>query len=383
MSSQPTYDASDAQRAAFDELYRAFHPRLLRFCRFKTGDAAVAEDIAQEALLRALDHRHHLDPLRPAWPWLKAVANNLVVDHARRREREARLLAAASADAALEQGGEDALRAVEDGPLVRDALRRLPLRQRTALYLRYVHEWTPQEAAGALGVSVPAFTQLLYRARGALSGEYRRLADSDRRPAAWLPVLLLARLRGRLNKAAAWLGHAVSPAAVAGEAAATLAVVVAVSGILGMTLPQPFRLPPAAEATPAVTRGAQAPAAAPRRSQPRAAETTGAAGSPTASDAVDAMVGRLRKAPADVSAPDVELRVPSPKPKAEHDIERDDEGMTISNDVTVTIDEVAPNTPTGTTGETWIACDGMVSGAVCDVADEAEEEDPNKAHAAQ
>src|SRR5687767_12323464 len=103
MSAEPIYrDAVEAMApshdAAFDDLFRAFHPRLVRYCRFRTGDESLAEDVAQEVLLRAYHKRGDFDPARPLWPWLKVVANNLIVDHARRRDREAKLCAAVSED---------------------------------------------------------------------------------------------------------------------------------------------------------------------------------------------------------------------------------------------------------------------------------------------
>lgn len=62
----------------------------MAFCEGLTGQRAAAEDIAQEAFLRAMMNYHILAPLdqRGRWAWLKKTARNLFIDQ-RRRDRKA------------------------------------------------------------------------------------------------------------------------------------------------------------------------------------------------------------------------------------------------------------------------------------------------------
>ncbi|HEX2295377.1 MAG TPA: RNA polymerase sigma factor, partial [Actinomycetota bacterium] len=145
---------------ALAHLYQRFYPRLVRLVARKTGDRALAEDVAQEAILRALDKLDTFDRSRPLWPWLKTIATNLAVDAGRKRSREVEW---DPADAAGTPARD--LPSCEDGMVLAQVLASLPDRQRVAMSLRYVQDWDSSEAASFLGLSVPAFEQLLFRAR--------------------------------------------------------------------------------------------------------------------------------------------------------------------------------------------------------------------------
>src|SRR2546423_5546294 len=72
---------------------------------------------------------------------------------------------------------------------------RLPARQRLAMTLRYVADYEPAEAAAALDLDASAFKQLLYRARGRLQTEYRRLTAGVAGVVLWpLAMLRMGRI---------------------------------------------------------------------------------------------------------------------------------------------------------------------------------------------
>src|SRR5690606_14212287 len=54
---------------AFDDLYRRYFDRLRAFCRKRVGDPVEADDIAQEAFLRALQALPRLTGERRFYPW--------------------------------------------------------------------------------------------------------------------------------------------------------------------------------------------------------------------------------------------------------------------------------------------------------------------------
>jgi RNA polymerase sigma-70 factor (ECF subfamily) len=61
------------------QLYREHYRSLVRFLYRRIGDQARAEDLAQEAFVRAIEHH----PEKPR-PWLFAVASNLAKDEGRK-----------------------------------------------------------------------------------------------------------------------------------------------------------------------------------------------------------------------------------------------------------------------------------------------------------
>ena len=174
-------------REGFSAFYARFHPRLVAFCRTRTSDGAIAEDAAQETFVRALVRFDMLDP-HGVWPWMKVVASHVVVDHMRKTGREIPL------DVLEGRGILDGIGEAEGRMDIEQALTRLPRRQRSAVELRYLRDHDPIEVARLLGVNVFAVKQLLYRARNGLRAEFRRAAR-DVSAIAWIPVLLVRRLR--------------------------------------------------------------------------------------------------------------------------------------------------------------------------------------------
>src|SRR5690349_15664078 len=62
--------------------------RLVRLCAAVSGDAAAAEDLAQEALLEAWRHQHRLTDPAGSEAWLNAVARNVCRRHLRSRGQD-------------------------------------------------------------------------------------------------------------------------------------------------------------------------------------------------------------------------------------------------------------------------------------------------------
>ncbi|MFM1960791.1 MAG: hypothetical protein RL588_2308 [Pseudomonadota bacterium] len=151
-------------------------PRLTALAVRMLGDAAEAEDVAQESLIRAWRQA-------PVWrfgearfdTWLHRVATNLCRDRLRRR----RPGDASDLEALVDTGPapDRGLEARDVGERVAAAMASLPPRQREALVLCHYQELGNIEAAAALGISVEALESLLSRGRRAL-----RAALSDMVP---------------------------------------------------------------------------------------------------------------------------------------------------------------------------------------------------------
>ncbi len=74
----------------FAELYEAHVDRIHAHVRARLGDPDLAEDLTAQTFLRAWQSidRYRPIPGRPFLAWLFTIANNLVIDHYRRRRRE-------------------------------------------------------------------------------------------------------------------------------------------------------------------------------------------------------------------------------------------------------------------------------------------------------
>ena len=72
-----------------EQLYRQHYQKLLRYCVTLTHSQALAEDIVQDAFMRALANAHILNEMPEAkcLGWLYTTARNLYIDHARRMKK--------------------------------------------------------------------------------------------------------------------------------------------------------------------------------------------------------------------------------------------------------------------------------------------------------
>jgi RNA polymerase sigma factor (sigma-70 family) len=162
---------------AFHALFVERSAALYSYVNRVSGDPALAEDIVQECFVKL--HRRGAMPDDPP-AWLMAVANNLLRDAHRRLARRRRLTVTWSADLPLGGGGGDAPRAddatlaAEQVEQVRQALDRLPLRDRQLLLLR--HEgYRYGEIAAALGLTPTSVGTMLARASEAFRKAYHGL----------------------------------------------------------------------------------------------------------------------------------------------------------------------------------------------------------------
>jgi RNA polymerase sigma-70 factor (ECF subfamily) len=148
------------------------HRDLLRFVERRVGDRAVAEDVLQEALVRALPRAGELADEGSAVAWLYRTLRNAVVDHARRRGVADRALGSLAAEP--EPDG-------EPPPDARDAICRCVTRLADALKPEYaealrrvdVEGTAVRDYAAQAGITSNNASVRLHRAREALRSQVR------------------------------------------------------------------------------------------------------------------------------------------------------------------------------------------------------------------
>jgi RNA polymerase sigma-70 factor (ECF subfamily) len=164
---------------------RAYQDMVFSTAARLCGNDAQAEDIAQEAFVRAYENFSHLRQSPKAGGWLKTVAINLALNHLSRHRKRWRLFSdmrgsSNDADAAPEFDAEvpDTLLMDVDAEqrqqLIDAALRRLPEKQRVVLVLYHFEELSYQEIADKLQFSLAKVKTDIMRARAALLTIFRR-----------------------------------------------------------------------------------------------------------------------------------------------------------------------------------------------------------------
>ena len=131
-------------------------PRLYRAAFGILRDAAGADDVAQEALVRALQQRLTSLVVRDVAAWTSRIALNLAKNAVRDARRRRELLERSPHDAPQPTGTGDGVVALLDrerGALLDRALAALPARQQDVARLRLVGAASFGEIAAALSIS--------------------------------------------------------------------------------------------------------------------------------------------------------------------------------------------------------------------------------------
>ena len=164
--------------AATRAIVHAKLPRVLGLARRMLGDAAEAEDVAQEAFVRLWRHAARWRPGAARFDtWLHTVTLNLCRDRLRRR-RSTALLPEEIADPAPSQCV--ALEEAAQSRMVEQAIAALPERQREAILLVHYQDLSNIDAAAAMELSVDALESLLARGRRSLRATFAaRERDGD------------------------------------------------------------------------------------------------------------------------------------------------------------------------------------------------------------
>jgi RNA polymerase sigma-70 factor (sigma-E family) len=164
---------ADAVGDPLADLHRAEYAPLVRLATVVLGDVGLAEQVVQDAFVRlALRWRGLRGLDNPAAYLRSAVLNgcrSLLRHHRVRDRHDARLAVSPGPFPGAAVGPEPAALAGEHRDEVVAALRRLPLRQREALVLRYYLDLPEAEMAAAMGVSPGSVKTHLHRGLAALA----------------------------------------------------------------------------------------------------------------------------------------------------------------------------------------------------------------------
>jgi len=151
----------------FDEVYAASYARLVGELFSVTGDRAEAEDVVQEAFMRALSRWHRVVSMDRPVAWVRRVALNLAVSGWRRRVRGAAAVLRLRAAPVSAPGADLGLA---------PALAALSREQRAVILLHHHLGLSVAEVAATLGVAEGTVKSRLSRARARLA---ELLGDSE------------------------------------------------------------------------------------------------------------------------------------------------------------------------------------------------------------
>ena len=162
---------------AFEEIVTLFQHRLYQVCYRMLGNAQEAEDISQEAFVRAYINIHTFDQKRKFSTWLFRIATNLCIDRIRKKKPAYYLdadvpgtdgLNMYSQLAATDELPEDEVERMELQQRIHYEIGRLPDKYRSVIILRYIEELPLQEIGDILGLPLGTVKTRVHRGREVL-----------------------------------------------------------------------------------------------------------------------------------------------------------------------------------------------------------------------
>jgi RNA polymerase sigma-70 factor (ECF subfamily) len=170
-------------RDALAQLVQRYQGRLFGLMTMMVRNPVAAEELAQDAFVRAYTHLDHYDERRPFYPWLATIAVRLAQNWLHHRARLEQREGAALDDAWEPAAAASALNGMiadERSRRVWQVVAGLPSAERTAVLLYYREELPLGDIARTLGLTSGTIKTLLFRARrhlrerlgSALAGEF-------------------------------------------------------------------------------------------------------------------------------------------------------------------------------------------------------------------
>ena len=145
---EPGLELADRQNRFVSEHLRRIFVQIYRI----VGNVSDAQDLTQEAFIKALQHQEQLKDEQKAAHWLSRIATNTAIDFLRRNSR-ATFCEIDEAPESHTESPEQALLRSEHREYLQDGLRLLSPRERTALLLRDVEGLAAEEVAQQMSCS--------------------------------------------------------------------------------------------------------------------------------------------------------------------------------------------------------------------------------------
>ncbi|UJF27063.1 RNA polymerase sigma factor SigW [Planococcus sp. 107-1] len=169
---------------AFAEIVELYQHQLYQICYRMLNNKHEAEDIAQEAFMRAYVNLHTFDQQRKFSTWLYRIATNLCIDRIRKKKPDYHLDAEVrgtegldmySSIASDDQLPEEELMRMEVQERVQYEISRLPDKYRAAIVLKYIEELPLAEISEILDLPLGTVKTRIHRGREALRKQLSNL----------------------------------------------------------------------------------------------------------------------------------------------------------------------------------------------------------------
>ncbi|MCK0473768.1 RNA polymerase sigma factor SigW [Halalkalibacter sp. APA_J-10(15)] len=169
---------------AFAEIVELYKDKVYQICYRMLGNVHEAQDVAQEAFLRAYTNIDRYDINRKFSTWLFRIATNVSIDRLRKKKPDFHLqdevkgtdgVTFESQLAADEELPEDQVVTRELQDWVQNEINQLPIKYRTAIILKYIEDLSINEISEILDMPPATVKTRVHRGREALRKRMRHM----------------------------------------------------------------------------------------------------------------------------------------------------------------------------------------------------------------
>jgi RNA polymerase sigma-70 factor, ECF subfamily len=169
---------------AFAEVIELYKDKVFQICFRMLGNRHEAEDISQEAFIRAYVNIHTFNQKRKFSTWLYRIATNLCIDRIRKKKPDYYLdaevtgtegLTMYSQVAAEGQLPEEEVEEMELQAEIQRQILKLPDKYRSVIVLKYIEELSLQEISEILDLPLGTVKTRIHRGREALRKQLRNM----------------------------------------------------------------------------------------------------------------------------------------------------------------------------------------------------------------
>ncbi|SET81659.1 RNA polymerase, sigma subunit, SigW [Oceanobacillus limi] len=171
-------------QTAYEDVVMFFQDKIFQHCYRMLGNKHEAEDIAQEAFIRAYVNIHSYDENRKFSTWLYRIATNLTIDRIRKRKPDYYLDAEVKGTDGLDMYSqlatndrlpEEEVQGMELQNQIESEILSLPPKYRSIIMLRYLEEFSLQEISDILDIPLGTVKTRIHRGREALRKKLRHV----------------------------------------------------------------------------------------------------------------------------------------------------------------------------------------------------------------
>ena len=162
---------------AFGEIVELYKDKVFQLCFRMLGNRHEAEDMAQEAFVRAYVNIHRFNIQMKFSTWLYRIATNLCIDRIRKKKPDYFLDAEVAGTEGLNMYSiiaddsvlpEDEVESLELQETIQDEILKLPEKYRSVIVLKYIEELSLKEISNILDLPIGTVKTRIHRGREAL-----------------------------------------------------------------------------------------------------------------------------------------------------------------------------------------------------------------------